>query len=221
MSGASGAVAAGSRVAVLGASGGVGRRVASRLLDRKVDLRLQTRRAERLGAFDGRAEVMAFEPRDAAALNRFVDAADAVVFALGVDGAGATTLFSEATSALIGAMDDRGVKRLVAITGVGAGDTRGHGGFVYDWIVFPLFTRRRYVDKDRQEALIAASDLDWTIVRPAPFSEKPAASPLQVVTEIRPETRLCRVTRDEVANFIVAELESARYVRQSPFVGHA
>ena len=92
-----------------------------------------------------------------------------VVFALGVDATGPTSLFSDATKILITAMQAAGVRRLVAITGIGAGETRGHGGLIYDWIIFPLFTRHRYADKDRQEALIEASGLDWVIVRPAPF----------------------------------------------------
>ena len=56
----------------------------------------------------------------------------------------------------------------VAITGIGSGETRGHGGFIYDRIIYSLFTRNRYQDKTRQEALIATSELDWIIVRPAP-----------------------------------------------------
>jgi hypothetical protein len=40
------------------------------------------------------------------------------------------TLLSTATKALIAAMRARGTKRLVCITGMGAGDSRGHGGFL-------------------------------------------------------------------------------------------
>lgn len=207
-------------VAVLGASGRVGRRILSRLLDRGVAVRGQTRSAGRLAAIDGRVAEHVFEPRAVGDRPAFVEGADAVVFALGVDRGGATTLFSETTRGLLAAMARGGVRRLVAITGVGAGETRGHGGFLYDWIVFPLLTRHRYRDKDRQEALIAASDLDWTIVRPAPFKEA-AAGPLQVLTRIEPATRLTRITRDEVAEFVVGELMEPRFLRRRPFIGHA
>jgi len=36
----------------------------------------------------------------------------------------------------------------------GAGDSRGHGGFVLDQTIFPLLLRKVYADKDRQEALV-------------------------------------------------------------------
>lgn len=132
----------------------------------------------------------------------------------------ATTLFSEATAALIKAMKRQGVRRLIAITGGGAGETRGHGGWLYDWIIFPLFTRNRYVDKNKQEDLIAASGLDWTIVRPAPFAEGPVTGKLQVLIEIEPRTRLSKITRDDVAAYVVAQLDSQQFVRQRPFIGH-
>jgi hypothetical protein len=80
------------------------------------------------------------------------------------------TLFSN-TRILIDAMVGHGVRRLVAITGVGAGETKGHGGFLYDCILYPLFTKRVYTDEGRQDELIRASPLDWVIVRPAPFWE--------------------------------------------------
>lgn len=208
------------RVAVLGASGGVGRRVVARLLAAHHDVRCQTRTAAKLAEFSGRAEIHAFDPRDASQLAPFIEGVDAVVFALGVDRLGATTLFSDVTSTLIGAMRDHGVRRLVVITGVGAGETRGHGGFVYDWIIFPLFTRNRYRDKERQEELIARSDLDWVIVRPAPFVEKTRPTPLEVHTTLGPRTRLTGITRDEVADFVVAQITSDAYLRQFPFIGH-
>jgi putative NADH-flavin reductase len=208
------------RIAVLGASGGIGRRIVRRALGQGYALTCQTRTAGKLADVAGSVEIHAFAPTDAAALGTFVKGADAVIFALGVDAPGATTLFSDATQALAAAMQKAGVKRLIAVTGVGAGETRGHGGFFYDRIIFPLFTRQRYADKDRQEALIAASELDWIIVRPAPFAEAAATGPLQVHTRIAPETVLRRITRDEVAAFVVAQIGDDRYLRQRPFIGH-
>ena len=204
----------------MGASGSVGRRIVNRLLDGGYEAACQTRTASKLADFEGRADVFAFDPRQAARLSEFVRGVDAVIFALGIDSLGATTLFSETTAALIDAMKTHGVGRLIVITGIGAGETRGHGGFVYDRIIFPLFTSRRYADKDRQEDQIAASDLEWTIVRPAPFSERPVTGDLEVHTTIKPGTRLTRVARDEVAAFVVAQLDSDRYLYQRPFIGH-
>ncbi|MEM9902273.1 MAG: NAD(P)H-binding protein [Pseudomonadota bacterium] len=207
-------------VGVLGASGSVGLHVVDTLLDRGHSVRAQSRKAARLARFESRAEIVAFEPGEAAVLGGFVAGLNAVIFALGIAQNGPTTFFSGVTRALIPEMERAGVRRLVVITGVGAGETRGHGGFLYDRMIFPLFTRHRYADKDRQEALIAASSLDWVIVRPAPFAATVPAGEMQVLTEVAPGTRLTKVTRAEVAAFVVAQVEGDRYLRMRPFIGH-
>lgn len=208
------------RLLVLGATGSVGRLVVAQGLARGHAVTAQTRDTARASALLPAARVIAADPTDAAALAPYCAGQEAVIFALGIDRGGPTTLFSDATRALLAAMAQAGVARLVAITGVGAGETRGHGGFLYDRIIFPLFTRHRYADKDRQEALIRASCTDWTILRPAPFAATPGAAPMQRVTAIAPTTRLTRVTREEVAAFALDCAEQGLHRREAVFFGH-
>lgn len=205
---------------LLGASGSVGRRILERGLARGHAIRAQTRDAARLPDQPAGIEVVTAEPTDAAALSRLVAGQDAVVMALGAAPGRPTTLFSVVTARLCEAMTAAGVKRLVAITGVGAGETRGHGGFIYDRLIYPLFTRPIYEDKDRQERIIRQSALDWVIVRPAPFQATAGSHPLQAVTDVGPGTVLRRITRDEVAAFVLDQLDSDRYLRKSVFIGH-
>jgi putative NADH-flavin reductase len=207
-------------VLVLGASGGVGRALLTQALERGHRVVAQTRDAARLGALDPRVDIRAFDPTDGGALEDACRGCDAVLFALGSDRMGRTTLFSDTTRTLIAAMQAAGVRRLIAITGVGAGETRGHGGFVYDWIVFPFITRRIYVDKARQEALILASGLDWTIVRPAPFKTVTPDGPLHAPTHVARGTRLIAITLAEVARFILDTLAEGRHIGEPAFVGH-
>jgi hypothetical protein len=42
-----------------------------------------------------------------------------------------TRFFSKATRVLVTAMEETQVRRLICVTGFGAGDSRGHGGFLY------------------------------------------------------------------------------------------
>ncbi|WGR61339.1 epimerase [Paracoccus ferrooxidans] len=123
--------------------------------------------------------------------------------------------------AVVDVMKAAGVRRLVAVTGIGAGDSKGHGGWLYNHIIYPLFTRNRYADKDRQETIIEQSDLDWTIVRPAPFAAGARVGPLQVHTEIPTGLQLRSITRAEVVDFILDSLECESFIRQKPFIGHS
>lgn len=206
------------RLLVLGASGGVGRAVCGAAAARGWTVRAQSRDADRLAAVDA-AERVAADPTDPARMADIAADCAACVFALGVDTIRRTTLFSDATRALLPALEAAGARRLVAITGVGAGETRGHGGWLYDRLIFPLFTRNRYDDKERQEELIRAGALDWTILRPAPFAARAGDGPLEAHLEIPPDLRLTNVTREEVARFAVALLEDDRFLRRAVFYG--
>ena len=108
---------------------------------------------------------------------------DVVIQTLGVDFSPrlifeGTRLFSESTRILVDAMKAAGVKRLITVTGIGAGDSRGHGGLLYDAILFPLLLKRVYDDKDVQERIVRSSGLDWTIVRPGMSVERTRNGPL-------------------------------------------
>ena len=63
-----------------------------------------------------------------------------------------TRLFSAATQVLVTAMEEAQIKRLICVTGFGAGDSRGYGGFLYN-VGFHLLVGRIYDDKDVQERI--------------------------------------------------------------------
>jgi uncharacterized protein YbjT (DUF2867 family) len=102
------------------------------------------------------AELVEGDARDAAALTCAVAGCDAVVNSLGTRLSlfREVTMLSTATRALVAVMAKQNIRRLVCITGIGAGDSRGHGGFFYDRLFLPLMLRKVYEDKDRQEGAI-------------------------------------------------------------------
>ncbi|WP_413872297.1 NAD(P)-dependent oxidoreductase [Albidovulum sp.] len=208
------------RLFVLGASGGVGSKLLAQAAARGHQVTAQTRTPGKIEE-SSPVEVVVGSPTDEAFLRRSLGEHDAAILCIGVDSIGKTTLFSDTTQALVSAMQATRMKRLVAITGIGSGDTRGHGGWFYNRVIFPLFTRNRYADKDRQEALIERSGLDWTIVRPAPFTANAGAGPLQVFTKIPPGLQLRSISRAEVATFILDVLENCQFIHQKPFIGHS
>jgi len=209
------------RLFVLGASGSVGSILLREATLRGHSITAQTRNADKL-AKTAAVNVVVGSPTDRSFLSRHMDGHDAVILCVGIDSiGGTTTLFSETARAVVTAMQASGVRRLLAITGICAGETRGHGGWFYNWIIYPLFTRNRYADKDRQETIIEAADLDWTIVRPAPFVKRSGVGPLQVLTEIPNGLQLRSITRAEVADFILESVDKGIFIRQKPFIGHS
>ena len=129
------------------------------------------------------------------------------------------TLFSESTRILLFGMKKYGVRRLVAITGIGAGDSKGHGGWFYEWFIYPLFTKKLYIDKDRQEQLIRESDLEWVIVRPAAFTNGPLGGRLRAMTELDGVT-IASISRADTAAFVLDQWSNDQWLRKTPLAGY-
>jgi putative NADH-flavin reductase len=206
------------RLLVLGATGRVGRLALEEALRRGHQVTALVRSPEKL------ADVSAIKTVPGDALDRKAVAAavagqDAIIYALGAGNVRSTTLFSESTRVLLDEMQRQRVLRLLCVTGVGAGDTKGHGGFLYDWILYPLFTKGVYEDKNRQEVLIRDSQTDWTIIRPAPFRRRTPPGALRIVTRVDGVV-LRRISVSEVATFLLDEVEQNRHIREAVFIGH-
>jgi putative NADH-flavin reductase len=127
------------------------------------------------------------------------------------------TVFSEGTQRLLRAMKGANVRRLICVTGIGAGDSRGHGGFLYDRIIHPLLLRTIYEDKDRQEELIGASDTDWIIVRPGFLTNWPLTRHYRVITDLTGVTA-GKISRADVAHFMLENIGSREYLGKTPLL---
>lgn len=145
---------------------------------------------------------------------------DAVALCLGAKPTLApVSLFSDATREVIAAMRGAGVCRLIAITGIGAGDSRGHGGFLYDRIFQPLLLGTIYADKDRQEAMLrAATDLDWTILRPGFLVDEAATGRVRARTRLAAGDVAGRITRGDCADYALRTLEGGQHRGEAPLL---
>lgn len=153
--------------------------------------------------------------RDPIQVNEAVKGQDAVCLTIGVPITfKPVTLFSDGTRIVLEAMKNHGVPRLICVTGIGAGDSKGHGGFLYDVIFKPLLLRTIYEDKDKQEEQVKKSNLEWVIVRPAGLTNGPKTGSYMTFTHLEGITSK-RISRRDVAHFIVAELAEKRFSRQA------
>jgi uncharacterized protein YbjT (DUF2867 family) len=164
------------------------------------------------------AEVIEGDVRDEETLVRALNGCDAVVSALGTGmGFREVDLLTVATRALVAAMTRTGVRRLICISALGVGDSRNHGGFVFDRLFQPLLLRPAYKDKDRQEAAIRTSSLDWVIVRPAMLTNSTGRGRIRATADLD-GVKGGKVARADVAQFVVEQLTSGTWLRRTPVV---
>ncbi len=204
------------RVLVVGGSSGIGKRTVEFGARRGLEMVPFSRHAQSSTAA---TEVINGDALVAGDIEQALDGVDAVVQSLGVPMnlrllTGPITLFSCATEILLPAMQNAGVRRLVVVTGFGAGDCE-QAIHPLQRPGFNLVFGRAYADKGKQEALVRNSDLDWTIVRPGVLTNGPLKDNYAVLTEPH-EWRNGVISRDCVADFIVRCLQDKSHVHQAP-----
>ena len=114
-------------------------------------------------------------------------------------------------------MRDYAVPRIICITGIGAGDSRGHGGFFYDRVIEPTVLHSIYEDKDRQEELLHQSNLDWVIVRPGMLTNHAASGEYRALLDLTGIT-VGKISRADVADFVLKQLSSDTFLHKTPLL---
>ena len=206
-----------SKVLVIGASRGLGRETVRAALAAGHSVRAFSRSENPFGRSQARLEYRQGDARKREDLESALDGVDAAIQTLGIGGRdlfAPVTLFSEATRALVAAMAAGGVKRLIAVTGFAAGDSRAALSLLQR-APFLLLFGRAYADKDIQERLIRESSLDWTIARPGVLLPGPRRGRLSALVDPS-QWRNGIVSRPDVADFLVEQIASSKYLRQAP-----
>lgn len=206
-------------VLVMGASRGIGLETVKQSLKAGHKVRAMARSASSIPIRHANLETFAGDALDPSAVRKSLEGVDTVIQALGV-AAGPdmllkpVRLFSEATRILVPAMEEAGVKRLICLTGFGAGDSRNRGNILYN-MAFNLFLGRAYDDKDIQERIIRESQVDWVIARPGILTNGPKTERYGVLVDPR-QWRCGFISRADVADFLVKQIDSDEYLGKTP-----
>ena len=205
------------RVLIIGASKGIGLETTKAALAAGYEVRALARTATAMTLSDPRLEKVQGDATRQHDVEAALGSVDAVILTLGV-GLGELIkpvhLFSDATRVLVAAMTAKTVKRLICVTGFGAGDSRASIGF-FQRAPFQIVFGRAYDDKTRQEDLIKQSDLDWTIARPGVLLNGPKSNRYKVLRD--PSSwRNGIISRASVADFLVKQIEDRTYFSAAP-----
>ena len=174
------------KITVFGANCPTGRLLSRLALDDGHDVVAFTRHPDAFPIDHPRLEVAAGDAHDAGAVAAAIDGADAVLSTLGVPFAKSPiTVYSDGVTNILAGMHATGVKRLAVVSSSAVSPhPEPLGGFVFEKILQPYIVnkvgRTLYDDMRRMEALVAGSDVAWTIVRPSGLFGAPAVSEYRV-----------------------------------------
>jgi putative NADH-flavin reductase len=207
------------RVLIIGATGGTGRHLVTGALERGCNVTALVRNPSKLEITHPRLTVIQGNVLDEASVHTAMRGQDAVLCALGhKQFLGPTRILSAGTGNILRAMESQGVERLVCETSLGIGDSAGRMGLYYTFFVVPVILPFYYWDKTRQERLIENTDLEWVIVRPGVLTNAAARGHLEHGHRIGSLIFTVRISRADVAEFMLDQLGSDQYLRQAPGV---
>jgi putative NADH-flavin reductase len=202
------------RVLIVGATGGTGRQLVAQALDLGHEVTAFVRDPSKLGIEHPRLTVVEGDVLDYGSVEAAVRGQEAVVSALGHKRYfGPTRILSKGTRNVLRAMEAQGVRRFVCETSLGIGDSAGRMGLYYTFLVIPIIVPFYFWDKTRQERLIARSNLEWVIVRPGALTDAGKRGRVRHGRHVGSYLRTVRVSRTDVADFMLHQLESDAYLR--------
>ncbi|MER7334639.1 MULTISPECIES: NAD(P)H-binding protein [unclassified Micromonospora] len=204
------------RIAVFGANGPTGRLLAGQALAAGHQVTAVTRQPDSFPLRHDRLEVVGADVLDPAAVDAAVARRDAVLSTLGVpSGKHPIFTYSRGVANIVAAMNRHRVRRLAVVSSSGVDPhPYSDGGFLFNRMLMPYVTRvlgkTMYDDMRRMEALVRASDLDWTILRPSGLYHLPSVTDYTLV-EGHADGRF--TARVDLAASMLAMLDDDRYVR--------
>ncbi len=149
---------------------------------------------------------------------------EVVIQCLGVGGKGngePTTFVSDATRIIVREMEQAGVRKLIAMSNAGAGNSIAFQPRIFTRFILPYVMKWLKViidDKNRMEPIIMDSHIDWTIVRCPNITEKQAKN--RVTASLDGKGLTMSITNPDVATFIVDQIASDMFSRQAPSISN-
>ncbi len=204
------------KIAIIGGAGGIGSLTAAYSLEAGHEVTVLVRDRARVTVANPSLRVIEGSAENLDAIKDLAAGQDVVCDCLG------TTqlireirVFSTCASHLASVL--RAEQALIAVTGIGVGDSRGHGSLLYDKFFLPAVLGRMYADKERQEQIIRTETSNWTIVRPGFLNNGPRTGHYRALTNLD-GIQGGRISRADVADFIVSQARSREFSLQTPLL---
>lgn len=208
------------RLAIFGATGRTGRLLVAQALEAGHEVVAFTRSPRKLDLENERLIVVQGDVLDGAMVARAIPAAGAVLSVLGPASNEPVFEVSRGMENILAAMEAHGVQRLVQSIGAGVSDPLDKPGLL-DWgikVALKLASRNVYEDMVRANDLIRGSNRDWTLVRVPMLTDDPPTG--SVKTGYLGQGVGFRVSRADMAAFILRQADDLTYLRQAPVISN-
>jgi putative NADH-flavin reductase len=205
------------RLTIFGATSATGKHLVVQALQAGHEVTAFVRDPSKLPLTNGRLNVIAGDALNPAQVEGAVKGRDAVLSTLGPKGK-PMVMAAESTRNIVSAMEKHGVKRLVVVSVAGVAVPQDKRGFNLVSSLIRLFLKDVFVDRENQLEMLASSKLDWVAVRIPRLTDEQAKGSVKAFFG-NPSPRM-KVTRADVADFMLRQLTSEQWVRKAPILSN-
>jgi putative NADH-flavin reductase len=210
------------KILSLGANGAVGQLALNDLLNANHEVTALVRSASAIRRNEPRLRIVQGNPTNAADLEKVLAGQEVVLSTLGARTNKRTTLRADVARNVIAGMKTHGVRKLVWLDAAGVGLSKEfvrRSSFFFGRIIMPLLLNHMYDDAAVADTIIERSDCDWVIVRPMSFTNGAKTGNVSIVTDMSLTVQLrLRITRADVAAFLVEQVVKNDFVGQMPII---
>lgn len=205
------------KIIIFGATGTIGKHLVEQSLGKGYEVLAFSRNKDNLNKFNHpsliKIEGDVLNPKD---VQNAIKDQEVIIIVLGSGSNRKSRVRSEGTKNIIETMKINGVKRLICQSTLGAGESTGNLNFFWKNIMFGWFLKQLFLDHELQEEYVRNSGLDWTIVRPAAFTDGEKKENYRHGFSSIDKSVKLKISRADVADFILKQLDSSVYLFKSP-----
>lgn len=205
------------RIVVFGASSASGKLLVEKALSKGHTVTAFVRDASKLGMTHDKTKIVTGNALDLAQVEDAVRGSDAVLSTLGPKGKPAV-MAAQSTQNIVDAMKKHGVKRLVLVSVAGIAmpqDNRKKN--LIDGLL-KLLLKDVFLDRENQIAVLNASTVEWVAVRVPRLTDEPAKGSVKAF--FGSPNPSFKVTRADLADFMLEQLTSDQWLRQAPILSN-
>lgn len=212
------------KIIIFGATGFSGQAILEEAVRQGHEVTVLVRDASKIHNKNNNVKIVEGNVLEPAVVSSVLHHQEAVIQCLGVGGKGdgkPTTFISDATKIIVDEMQKQNIKRLIAMSNVGAGNSLTFQPWFFTKFILPYFMKWLKViieDKNRMEPIIMNSNLNWTIVRCPNIVDKPSKGTCNATLDGK--GLKLTITLTDLSRFMVDQLKQTTFIKQAPCISN-
>ena len=205
------------KLTIFGATSSSGRLVLEKALAAGHEVTAFVRDPSKLDVTNERLKVVAGDALNAAQVEKAISGSDAVLSTLGPKGKPAV-MAARSTRNIVDEMEKHGVKRLVVVSVAGISVPQDKRNVNLVSALIRLLLKDVFIDRENQLKVLEESSLDWIAVRVPRLTDDPATGSVKAF--FGNASPAMKVTRADLADFMLKQLSSDQWCRQAPILSN-